>query len=497
MSTVETPSKIDVFPVIGLEVHAQLLTRSKIFCPCPVTVGAPPNSATCPVCLGFPGALPVLNRHAVTLALRLALAVGADIHRSSQFARKNYFYPDLPKGYQISQYDKPFSTGGAVVIDTPAGEKSIRLVRVHMEEDAGKLLHDTPFDDVPSDVSLVDWNRSCVPLIEIVSEPDLRGPEEAAAYLTELRRLLRYTGVSDGDMEKGNLRCDANVSVRLSETAPLGTRVEIKNVNSIRFVAKAIEHEIARQAEAIAKGERIVQETRLWDERSGRTITMRGKEEAHDYRYFPEPDLGRLEIDEAWIREAAEGMPELPRARRARLVATGVPPADAETLVSARDLADYFERVVAAGATPRAAANWVTGEALRFMKERKVSPEEALSFSISPERLAALIRLEEAGEVSMASAKEVFAAMLDSAAEPQAIVAERGLGVLRDTGAVDAAAAEVVAANPAQVAAYRGGKTQTFGWFVGQVMKKTGGRADPTAVRAALERALQGSPAEP
>jgi aspartyl-tRNA(Asn)/glutamyl-tRNA(Gln) amidotransferase subunit B len=497
VSTVESPSKIEVFPVIGLEVHAQLLTRSKIFCPCPVTVGAAPNSATCPVCLGFPGTLPVLNRHAVTLALRLALAVGADLHRSSQFARKNYFYPDLPKGYQISQYDKPFSTGGAVVIDTPAGEKPIRLVRVHMEEDAGKLLHDTPFDDVPSDVSLVDWNRSCVPLVEIVSEPDLRGAEEAAAYLTELRRLLRYTGVSDGDMEKGNLRCDANVSIRRSETAPLGTRVEIKNVNSIRFVAKAIEHEIARQAEVLARGDRVVQETRLWDERAGRTVTMRGKEEAHDYRYFPEPDLGRLEVDEAWIREAAEGMPELPRARRARLVAQGIPAADADTLVSARELADYFERVVGAGAPPRAAANWVTGEALRFMKERRVSPEEALSFAVSPERLAALIRMAEAGEVSMASAKEVFAAMLDSPAEPQAIVAERGLGVLRDTGAVDAAALEVVAANPQQVAAYRGGKTQTFGWFVGQVMKKTGGRADPAAVRAALERALQGAAAEP
>ena len=497
VSTVESPSKIDVFPVIGLEVHAQLLTRSKIFCRCPVTVGAPPNSATCPVCLGFPGTLPVLNRHAVTLALRLALAVGGEIHRSSQFARKNYFYPDLPKGYQISQYDKPFSTGGAVVIDTPSGEKPIRLVRVHMEEDAGKLLHDTPFDDVPSDVSLVDWNRSSVPLIEIVSEPDLRGPEEAAAYLTELRRLLRYTGVSDGDMDKGNLRCDANVSVRASDTAPLGTRVEIKNVNSIRFVAKAIEHEIARQAEALARGERIVQETRLWDERAGRTVTMRGKEEAHDYRYFPEPDLGRLEVDDAWLREAAEGMPELPRARRSRLIAAGVPAADADTLVSARELADYYERTVSAGAPPRAAANWVTGEALRFMKERKVSPEEALSFSISPERLAALIRLAEQGSVSMASAKEVFAAMLDSPAEPEAIVAERGLGAMRDAGALEAIIGEIVAGNAAQVAAYRAGKTQTFGWFVGQVMKKTGGRADPAAVRDALTRALGPASAEP
>jgi aspartyl-tRNA(Asn)/glutamyl-tRNA(Gln) amidotransferase subunit B len=278
--------------------------------------------------------------------------------------------------------------------------------------------------------------------------------------------------------------------VRASETAPLGTRVEIKNVNSIRFVAKAIEHEIARQGEALARGERIVQETRLWDERAGRTVTMRGKEEAHDYRYFPEPDLGGLEVDEAWIREAAEAMPELPRARRARLVALGVPAADADTLVSARELGDYFEKTVAAGAPPKAAANWITGEALRFMKERKVSPEEALSFAISPERLAALIGLAERGEVSMASAKEVFAAMLDTTADPAAIVAEKGLGVLRDTGALESAVAEVVAGNAAQVAAYRGGKTQTFGWFVGQVMKKTGGRADPAAVRAALERAL-------
>ncbi|MFY9552141.1 MAG: Asp-tRNA(Asn)/Glu-tRNA(Gln) amidotransferase subunit GatB, partial [Thermoanaerobaculia bacterium] len=371
MSAVETPRKIEVFPVIGLEVHAQLQTRSKIFCSCPVTVGAPANSATCPVCLGFPGTLPVLNRYAVTLALRLAGAAGAEIHTTSQFARKNYFYPDLPKGYQITQYDRPFSTGGTVAIDTPAGEKRVRLVRIHLEEDAGKLLHDTPYADVPTDVSLVDWNRAGVPLVEIVSEPDLRGSEEAASYLTELRRLLRYTGVSDGDMEKGNLRCDANVSVRKSGTAPLGTRVEIKNVNSIRFVAKAIEHEIDRQAEALARGEAIVQETRLWDEKAGRTVPMRSKEEAHDYRYFPEPDLGLLVLDEAWLAEAAAGLPELPRARRARFVeAYGLPLSDAETLVSARELADYFE-AVAAAVPPRLAANWVTGEVLRAMKDRK------------------------------------------------------------------------------------------------------------------------------
>ncbi len=491
MSAIESPRKISVFPVIGLEVHAQLQTRSKIFCSCPVTVGAPANSATCPVCLGFPGTLPVLNRQAVTLALRLATAAGAQIHLESQFARKNYFYPDLPKGYQISQYDRPFSTGGSIAIDTPQGEKSIRLVRIHIEEDAGKLLHDTPYDDVPTDASLVDWNRSGVPLVEIVSEPDIRSAEEAAAYLTELRRLLRYTGVSDGDMEKGNLRCDANVSVRLSENAPLGTRVEIKNLNSIRFVAKAIEHEIERQGEGLAKGEKIVQETRLWDEKAGRTVAMRGKEEAHDYRYFPEPDLGLLVVDETWVREAAAGMPELPRARRARLAKLhGLSVQDAETLVSARELADYFEATVRAGAPARLAANWVTGEVLRWMKERKISTEEALSFPISPERLAGLLALVGSGAVSAASAKEVFVAMLDSPAEARAIVEEKGLGRIQDSGALEAAVAEVVAGNPSQVALYRSGKTQTFGWFVGQVMKRTGGRADPASVREALTRAL-------
>ena len=304
MSSLETVDRTRVFPVIGLEVHAQLQTRSKLFCSSPVTVDAPANSATCPVCLGFPGTLPVTNRHAVTLAMKLAAAVGGEIHRDSRFARKNYFYPDLPKGYQISQFDRPIATGGQIAIDTPAGTKAIRLVRIHLEEDAGKLLHDTPFADVPPTASLVDWNRCGVALVEIVSEPDIRSPQEASAYLTELRRLLRYTGVSDADMEKGNLRCDANVSVRASAEAPLGTRVEIKNLNSIRYVARAIEHEIERQAEALERGERIVMETRLWDVAAGRTVPMRGKEEAHDYRYFPEPDLGALIVDEAWVAAA-------------------------------------------------------------------------------------------------------------------------------------------------------------------------------------------------
>jgi aspartyl-tRNA(Asn)/glutamyl-tRNA(Gln) amidotransferase subunit B len=495
VSAVDTPRKISVFPVIGLEVHAQLQTRSKIFCPCPVTVGAEANSATCPVCLGFPGTLPVLNRHAVTLALRLAVAAGAKIHPRSQFARKNYFYPDLPKGYQISQYDRPLATGGSITIDAPGGEKTVRLVRIHLEEDAGKLLHDTPFDDVPSEVSLVDWNRAGVPLVEIVSEPDLRSAEEAAAYLTELRRLLRYTGVSDGDMEKGNLRCDANVSLRRSETAPLGTRAEIKNLNSIRFVAKAIEHEIGRQADELAAGRKIVQETRLWDEKGGRTVAMRSKEEAHDYRYFPEPDLGLLCVDEAWIGEATREMPEMPRARRARLIAEqGLSLHDAETLVSARELADYFEQVAAA-APPRLAANWVTGEVLRAMKERKLSTEDALSFPIAAPRLAGLLRMVDSGSISAASAKEVFAAMMSSNREAGEIVAEKGLARIDDAGELAVVVSEVVAESASQVALYRSGKTQTFGWFVGQVMRKTGGRADPGAVRDALRRALDSAEA--
>jgi aspartyl-tRNA(Asn)/glutamyl-tRNA(Gln) amidotransferase subunit B len=493
VSFLETAEKASVFPVIGLEVHAQLQTRSKMFCPCPVTVGAPPNSATCPVCLGFPGTLPVVNREAVTLAMRLAIAVGAEIAPDSRFARKNYFYPDLPKGYQITQYDRPLAIGGAITIDTAAGPRAIRLVRIHLEEDAGKSLHENPFPDVPDTLSLVDWNRAGVPLAEIVSEPDLRSSEEAAAYLTELRRLVRFIGVCDGDMEKGNLRCDANVSIRRRPDDPLGTRVEIKNMNSIRFLARALDHEIDRQARAVARGERIVQETRLWDEAAGRTVSMRGKEEAHDYRYFPEPDLGALVVDEAWREEAARGLPELPRARRARLESQyGLSPADADTLASARELADYFEQT-ARGASPRLAANWVTGEVLRGMKERRISPEAALSFPVAPGRLAGLLALVEKGEISTASAKEVLAAMIDSPAEASTIVAERGLGRMGDEAALEKIVAEIVAANPAQTALFRSGKTQTFGWFVGQVMKATGGRADPAAVREALTRALTGA----
>ncbi|MGE5276919.1 MAG: Asp-tRNA(Asn)/Glu-tRNA(Gln) amidotransferase subunit GatB [Acidobacteriota bacterium] len=483
--------KTSVFPVIGLEVHAQLQTRSKIFCPCPVTVGAPPNSATCPVCLGFPGTLPVLNREAVTLALRLASAVGAEVHRESLFARKHYFYPDLPKGYQISQYDRPFSTGGKIEIDTPSGPRAIRLVRIHLEEDAGKLLHDTPYAEVPPTETLVDWNRAGVPLVEIVGEPDIRTPEEAAAYLTELRLLLRRNGVSDGDMEKGNLRCDANVSVRLSETAPLGTRVEIKNLNSIRFVAKALEHEIERQAQVIARGERVVLETRLWDAAAGRTVAMRGKEEAHDYRYFPEPDLGALVVDDAWIAEATRDMPEQPRALRARFMSYGVPAREAFTLASSKKLADYFEQLVAQGTNHRDASTWVTGEFLRRMKEQGVSLEDDTEFPLPAKRLGEIVQMYQHSKISLTTAKDLVGDVVVWTADDLGqLVQSRGLRMISDSQGIEALVAEIVSANPSQVALYRSGKTQTFGWFVGQVMKKTGGRADPAQARAALEAAL-------
>jgi aspartyl-tRNA(Asn)/glutamyl-tRNA(Gln) amidotransferase subunit B len=490
VSSLETIDRTRVFPVIGLEVHAQLQTRSKLFCSCPVMVGAPANSATCPVCLGFPGTLPVTNRHAVTLAIKLALAVGGEIHRDSRFARKNYFYPDLPKGYQISQYDRPISTGGHIEMDTASGTKTVRLVRIHLEEDAGKLLHDTPYDDVPATMSLVDWNRCGVPLVEIVSEPDIRSPEEAAAYLTELRRLLRYTGVSDADMEKGNLRCDANVSVRAAEDAAFGTRVEIKNLNSIRYVAKAIEHEIERQAQAIERGERIVMETRLWDVAAGRTVSMRGKEEAHDYRYFPEPDLGALVVDAAMVAQAASELPELPRTRQSRFVTQyGLSRADAETLTSARELADYFEEL--ASLVPgKLAGNWVTGEVLRWMKELKISPEDALSFSASPARLAGLLGLL-GNRISVAQAKDlVLPEMLKSTEDAAAIVDRMGLSVLNDTDAIQKAVAETLKNNAEQVSQYLAGRTQTLGWFMGQVIRTTGAGADPAVVRVALEKEL-------
>ena len=483
--------KVRVVPVIGLEVHAQLATVSKMFCPCATTFAAEPNSATCPVCLGFPGTLPVVNREAVTLAIRFGLAVGGTIDRRSGFARKNYFYPDLPKGYQITQFDRPVVTGGAIEIETESGIRDIRLVRAHLEEDAGKSLHENPFPDVPDTVTLVEWNRAGVPLLEIVSEPDLRSAAEAMAYLTELRRLLRTLSISEANMEEGNLRCDANVSVRDSESDPLGTRVEIKNMNSIRNVGRAIEHEIERQAERRAAGGRIVQETRLFDAASGETRVMRSKEEAHDYRYFPEPDLGALEIPEAWIAEVRSTLRETPREKRRRFrTIYALSAADAELLSSSRSLAEYFE-TVAASVAPRLAASWVTGEVLRWMKDQKLSLEETERFSVPPSALAELLEFVASGELSVSAAKVVFEEMARSGRRAPEIVREKGLTRVSDESSLSAAVEAVLRDNPAQVAQYRAGKTATFGWFVGQAMKATGGRADPETLRRLLKERLE------
>jgi aspartyl-tRNA(Asn)/glutamyl-tRNA(Gln) amidotransferase subunit B len=474
--------------VVGLEVHAQLLTRTKLFCGCANRFGAPPNTLVCPVCLGLPGALPVLNRQAVSLALRAAVATGSTVHPVSVFERKNYFYPDLPKGYQISQYARPLATGGAVPVETPGGAREVRLARIHVEEDAGKLLHEGfPWS---RESSGVDLNRAGVPLIEIVTEPDLRGPEEAQAWLAELRAILVYAGVSDGSMEEGSLRCDANVSVRRRGEAAMGTRTEIKNLNSFRHVARALEHEVARQAAVLEAGGEVVQETLLWDAVRGETVSMRSKEEAHDYRYFPEPDLPPLVVPPEWVEEARRSLPELPAARRRRFVGEHALPAyDAGVLTQERDLADYFEAAAKASGNAKAVSNWVMTEVLRKLKD---DDRPLASSPVSPAALASLVRLVDAGTVSGKTAKDVFERMWTTGEEAAAIVEREGLTQVSDEQALAAVVAEVVASSPGQAASYRGGKTAALGWFVGQVMQRTGGRANPRRVNELLRRALEG-----
>ncbi len=473
--------------VIGLEIHAQLLTASKMFCGCSTAFGAEPNTHICSVCIGLPGALPVLNRAAVDFAIRAALALGCTVHERSIFARKNYFYPDLPKGYQISQYEAPIATDGVLEFSSGGELRRVRITRLHMEEDAGKSLHDGFVDSDRK--TYVDYNRGGVPLIEIVSEPDLRSAPDAAEFFSRLRAILVWLGVNDGNMEEGSLRCDANVSVRPRGQAALGTKAEVKNLNSFRFLQKALEYEIDRQIELLAEGGRVVQETRLWDAAAGRTISMRSKEAAHDYRYFPEPDLPPVLVDAERIARIRAATPELPDARRRRFVETlGLPDYDAGLLTQSRSLADYAEAVVQAGAPAKAASNWIMGELARILKEHRV---DIASSPVSPERLAGLIALVEQGTISGSMAKGVFEKMYATNRTADAIVAAEGLAQIDDEPQISGLIARVLAAHPDAVAQYRGGKTATFGFLVGKVMKAAAGKANPARVNELLKRALE------
>ena len=459
--------------VIGLEVHARLLTRTKIFCGCPTAFGAAPNTQVCPVCLGYPGALPVLNRKAVELAIKMALATGCEVHPQSVFARKNYFYPDLPKGYQISQFDRPLATGGSV--------RNVRILRIHMEEDAGKLLHER-------DASLVDLNRAGTPLVEIVSEPDIRSSEEASAYLTRLRQILMYAEVCDGNMEEGSLRCDANVSIRRPGDA-LGTRTEVKNLNSFRFLGRAIDYEIQRQIGVLESGGRIVQETRLFDPVAGETRVMRSKEEAHDYRYFPDPDLFTLQVDHAWIEEVRGSIPALPDARIERYQREhGMSLVDAEVLVTARAVADFFESTVRESANARAAANWVRNDVLRILNESKIDLAE---YRVTPATLGRLIRMIDSGAIGGKAAKEVFDEMSATGDSPEAIVERKGLAQISDPDAIRDAARRVLESHTAQVEQYRAGATKIFGFLVGQLMKEMRGKANAEIANQILREMIE------
>lgn len=474
-------------PVIGLEVHAQLLTESKIFCGCSTRFGAEPNQNTCPVCMGFPGVLPALNKKVVEFAIRAGLAAHCEIARYSRWARKNYFYPDLPKGYQISQYELPLCNNGYIDIEANGDRKRIRLTRIHMEEDTGKNIH-----DVRGDYSLVDFNRCGVPLVEIVSEPDIRSSEDACRYLRNLRAILQYLEVCDGNMEEGSFRCDANISMRPQGASELGTKVEIKNMNSFKSVEKALEYEIHRQMEVLSEGGKLVQETRLWDADREATRSMRSKESAHDYRYFPEPDLLPLVIDEKWIEEIRAGLPELPEKRRDRLVSQyGLPVYDAELLTSRRDVADYFETAVKIHSNPKAISNWVMGDLFRVIKERKLDEKLRIAaWPIVPEHIAVMVRMIDEGKISGKMAKTLFEEMLQRGESPDRIVREKGLEQVTDLGNIEKAIDEVLAAHPQQVSDYRAGKEKVFGFLIGQIMKATQGKANPQMVNEILNRKL-------
>ncbi|MEX1138460.1 MAG: Asp-tRNA(Asn)/Glu-tRNA(Gln) amidotransferase subunit GatB [Bacteroidota bacterium] len=475
-------------PVIGLEVHAQLLTKSKAFCSCSTEFGNDPNSNVCPVCLGLPGVLPVLNARVVEFVIRMGLATHCAIADRSVFARKNYFYPDLPKGYQISQFDKPICTNGHVDIEVePGAKKRIGITRIHMEEDAGKSIHDLDVD------TLVDVNRCGVPLIEIVSEPDIRSPREAYQYLTMIKQIVTYLGICDGNMEEGSLRCDANISVMLKGSEKFGTKTELKNMNSFRFVEKALEYEINRQIDLLDRGERVIQETLLWDANEGIAVPMRSKEEAHDYRYFPEPDLVPVLVDEQYIASVRDRLPEFPSVRRDRYVKEfALPKYDADILTEHRELADYFENVVGGlktknSETYKAASNWTMTEVLRVLNEKHIGVGE---FPVGAERLAEMINLITDGTISGKIAKDVFAEMLTDFGSPKAIIEKKGLLQVSDTGAIEKTIDEVLAKNAEQVAKYRSGKQQLFGFFVGETMKLMKGKANPGVVNEILKKKL-------
>lgn len=464
--------------VIGLEVHAQLQTQSKIFSSASTKFGSPPNSQVNPICLGMPGVLPVLNTNALEYAVKAALATNCEISLKSRFARKNYFYPDLPKGYQISQYEEPFSKNGWLEIETNGSTKKIRITRIHMEEDAGKLIHE---DSVTS--SFVDLNRAGVPLIEIVSEPDIANPEEAVSYIKKLRAILKYIDVCDGNMEEGSLRCDANVSVRPIGAKELGTKAEIKNLNSFKFIQKAIEYEIKRQIAVIEDEDKVIQETRLFDSKKGVTFAMRSKEEAHDYRYFPDPDLLPVILEKSLVDELNKNLPELPDQKINRFIKQySLPVNDAEILTSSKELADYFENCLKHYKNPKDISNWITTELLREIKDEDLISD----FSVSPKMLSELLSLVGDGTISRKIAKEIFPEMISSGRSAKSIIDEKGIKQISDSSEIESIVEEILNLNPKEVERYKAGEEKLLGFFVGKVMKITKGKANPKIVNEAI-----------